>query len=1200
MQYKSKLILVILLALSFGTVKAQETLSIYGKTYKVFPYRMEYSNSEKTDIPFYPGVLEDGEYVVLFAMPKSYSYPPDYKGTNDNPACILSIVDGKKEGPVVFYTNKLQKSGLPLVMLKGQYREGLKQGNWHYYNYSVYGKVRDSLVIPYDKDMKSGTQLQRFYDGEVETTEYKNGLKEGFRRSKGTSFHYVNDTLDGWQYDTLYDKPFRVYMNHGKRGDTLHMGKRDKDWVKIIILNEELDKKDISDSASLYADVISDNPRDLLYYVQESDLKHGFEYYSSNNYTGIYGKIETYDSFNNLKQIDYFVGNALRIAPMRKDIEESEIRSRKPKNHPYEIVKSGKKTLYLIKDKYTYENKIINQHPTLGSIYEEQWIVEGKTVLLQQYFVSNFSKQLIFKRKLGDFDYLNRGSAEINRSYADSIEEYTIWYYALQQGSAPNYFLKYKSLGYNQSGLRYQSFGYLKDQYINIVVTNSEDDSVLTILTGRAGISEFNDSQVIVQNLDYKNDGENSFAMVWADTVTLDKVSTADSIVLSYRSYLDKYNPEKSIKIYSSSAMLPLRMPKIYINFRPFSGALHLNIGGYDAANKIPIRISTNYLQEKVATVTIEGRYSNWDEFDYYNSSYYLDHLYVNGVEDGFAQGRITLDIDAYEIKRKKLKSHYDYQEAEVKAYYSNGLINGELFNNKYDKNLKLNYKKGKQTGMQFESGVADRQSHYEYEEAYNSSVFLNQKGQLDGVVSIDISGDKHMNIGMENGYPEGPYLIYYYNLLVDSGYFKDGKMHGDYKSWYFDQEQDTTILTFQGTVKGNYLRDTVKTYFPDGRPSCVLVLQDSIQALHVVNESINESQASLALYGVRNSQSVYVSSSTDYITTAIDSSRESDRNTWNNTMYFERNLIVYCNEEGIGASQNDRLIEFSPDWDGYYKYYYKSGLLNQEGTVDKGLRSGLWKFYNEAGYVFKEVYYKSDSTIDPYENNEKLYYKGICKGFDNFGKPIYEGYIMDENFSYACATEGAISFQKLYYTKVYDSTGRDILRSDAHIPVADYQISGAKLFDGYWFNGKRDSLWKTYNAGGNPESIGFYRNGMKHGRWIQGDLSGVNYIDNACFKVEDSYAIDELRKELEFTETLFDDGKVLETHTTEVQTDGFSTSYSWYGFTKIEKIPWYWGKRRIENHSYDYYKSHSNHNILRMIARSIFGRRRYRHHDGF
>jgi antitoxin component YwqK of YwqJK toxin-antitoxin module len=424
--------------------------------------------------------------------------------------------------------------------------------------------------------------------------------------------------------------------------------------------------------------------------------------------------------------------------------------------------------------------------------------------------------------------------------------------------------------------------------------------------------------------------------------------------------------------------------------------------------------------------------------------------------------------------------------------------------------------------------------------------------------------------------------------------------MHGDYKSWYFDQEQDTTILTFQGTVKGNYLRDTVKTYFPDGRPSCVLVLQDSIQALHVVNESINESQASLALYGVRNSQSVYVSSSTDYITTAIDSSRESDRNTWNNTMYFERNLIVYCNEEGIGASQNDRLIEFSPDWDGYYKYYYKSGLLNQEGTVDKGLRSGLWKFYNEAGYVFKEVYYKSDSTIDPYENNEKLYYKGICKGFDNFGKPIYEGYIMDENFSYACATEGAISFQKLYYTKVYDSTGRDILRSDAHIPVADYQISGAKLFDGYWFNGKRDSLWKTYNAGGNPESIGFYRNGMKHGRWIQGDLSGVNYIDNACFKVEDSYAIDELRKELEFTETLFDDGKVLETHTTEVQTDGFSTSYSWYGFTKIEKIPWYWGKRRIENHSYDYYKSHSNHNILRMIARSIFGRRRYRHHDGF
>lgn len=1180
MQFNKNTFLLLFITLSSVVAQAQEIFKYQGKSYLIYPYRMEYNNSEKVDVPFYPGELKDGEYVVLFAMPKSYSYPPNDKGTNSHPACIFNIVDGKKEGKALFFANKLKKDNTPLVMLKGQYQNGMKQGNWYYYNYSIYGIVRDSMVVPYDKNLKSGTQVSWEHDGYTSTTEYKNGLRDGFQRVMGRCYHYTRDTLNGWQYDTTYGRPFRVYMNQGKRGDTLYLLKENNSKsIRIVVLDESLSEKAIQDSGNYYVEIMDESPKSLLYYINESDLKQGFGYYSSNQ-QGIYGKIETFDTFNNLLETQYFINNALRVNALKKKIEFSEIRSTKPKTKKYETVSMGRRKLYRIKEDCQYENKRISQHPILGDIYQEEWKEENGAMLLQQYFVKNYSKVLIFKRKLGSFDSDNREIKEINSTWADSIEEYTHWYYLLGNEALPDYFLRYKVLSKrNYRSLRneYYTISYPGKSYFNVVSTTKSDDSILNLLNGRGGISRYNDSMLIIQNLEFKG-GENSFAAVWSDTVRFYPLSRNESSMKSYLDYLEFHSEINGISSYFGTANLPQRMPKFYINYIPFDGNLYIYHGDADKMSKKPNELVTwKYFQTKSAFVYLEdnsyGR-GGWEEGGYYNSYYLTDLLNIN-VNEGLADGKVELELDAYKFKRKNLrriKRKYYSDFDNVTAFYNQGLVNGEVSILRNQKRLKLNYKEGKQFGLQFENSIANRDYVYNHEEIYSSSVYLNSNGELDGMSNIAMADDIYVNLGLQNGKPNGPYLVYYNNQLVDSGTFSDGIMLGTYKSWYFDRDLNTTIVTFEGTLENNCLKDTVKTYFEDGRPSCILALKDSVEAIQVLigNKSIS-------LYGIVNSNSVYYSSNSTYIRQIRDSSRMDDEEYANNSIYFDKRLEIECSTDGIGGKQDERLIDFSPDWDGHYTYLYKSGLKSQEGTVVNGLRSGIWKFYNEAGFVFKEIDYKSDSTMNPYDNSKKIHYKGICKGYNNFGKPIYEGFILDENFSYACATQGAISIQEVFYTHIFDSMGKDILKSNIHIPVVDYQISGAKLFDGFWYNGQRDSLWKFYNAGGNPESIGMYSMGKRDGRWIKGDLSGVNFIDNACFKVEDSYVIDQLRKELEFTELLYDMGTVLESHVTEVQTDGFTQSYGWSGFSEVLNMPWHWGKRKKQEFMYDYYKSSSS-----------------------
>lgn len=152
----------------------------------------------------------------------------------------------------------------------------------------------------------------------------------------------------------------------------------------------------------------------------------------------------------------------------------------------------------------------------------------------------------------------------------------------------------------------------------------------------------------------------------------------------------------------------------------------------------------------------------------------------------------------------------------------------------------------------------------------------------------------------------------------------------------------------------------------------------------------------------------------------------------------------------------------------------------------------------------------------------------------------MYEGYVLDEEFSYSCATETDLAFEDIFYTAFYDSTGTQTMRNYSGV-VYDYHITGARQFTGFINNGKRDSIWFFFTPGNTLTEAGKYRNGQKHGRWISGDLEGVNYLDNQCFDAAESWRMDALANELDFTEEVYDQGVQLRREQHNIRLDGRS-----------------------------------------------------------
>lgn len=212
----------------------------------------------------------------------------------------------------------------------------------------------------------------------------------------------------------------------------------------------------------------------------------------------------------------------------------------------------------------------------------------------------------------------------------------------------------------------------------------------------------------------------------------------------------------------------------------------------------------------------------------------------------------------------------------------------------------------------------------------------------------------------------------------------------------------------------------------------------------------------------------------------------------------------------------------------GLYTYYYKSGFVFKQGYKINNELSGRWTFFREGkNRVYKTIDFKDSFLF--IEGDDSVYSKGLVKAFYDDGKPMFIGYATDNNTKYTCESETDIPTEEDYYLAFYDTLGVNILK-DGNGFVTELQASGHKLKEGQIANNKKQGIWIYYNNYGQAEGIGMYENGLKVGRWLYGDLSGLNLSDKVCFMNNDEYLdwINTYGGNLDLTESFYTKGKLL------------------------------------------------------------------------
>lgn len=212
------------------------------------------------------------------------------------------------------------------------------------------------------------------------------------------------------------------------------------------------------------------------------------------------------------------------------------------------------------------------------------------------------------------------------------------------------------------------------------------------------------------------------------------------------------------------------------------------------------------------------------------------------------------------------------------------------------------------------------------------------------------------------------------------------------------------------------------------------------------------------------------------------------------------------------------------------YREYYPNGNQKLVGALDNGLRSGIYREYDEQGIIINGYIYESDTIIaegiirgDGVFEGEWKYYnkKGviIAKGaylnskkdgkwvyyFEN-GKKEQEGTFKDNqlsgewNWYYA---NGQLRRKEFYNRQEqnegtvyeYDSLGNELTQGDYYNGVREgswfYHVGDFKEVGSYSM-GLEDGVWKHYYKNGKLAFMGEYSDGEPKGKHVYYHLNGL------------------------------------------------------------------------------------------------------------
>jgi antitoxin component YwqK of YwqJK toxin-antitoxin module len=240
----------------------------------------------------------------------------------------------------------------------------------------------------------------------------------------------------------------------------------------------------------------------------------------------------------------------------------------------------------------------------------------------------------------------------------------------------------------------------------------------------------------------------------------------------------------------------------------------------------------------------------------------------------------------------------------------------------------------------------------------------------------------------------------------------------------------------------------------------------------------------------------------------------------------IEDTLVYPFNEYGLIRYPiaeeviKDKTIYYSRLYDtqysGYLKKYNQYNELEEEGMLYRGVKVGDWHYYGSQKSGHYCIQFSDSSDYTNYKER-----KGNVLFYDGRGKVVSKGELLNYSKEYNCLHRNynerfAINYE-LYNTMV---------PSDTLIHIVHFYKTGVKMNEGFILNGRAQGLWRWYHSDGSLFGLGNYENGQRNGRWLEGDLSQLNFLGEYCLD-PDNNNYTNLLKDLAVTVIYYENGKV-------------------------------------------------------------------------
>jgi len=227
---------------------------------------------------------------------------------------------------------------------------------------------------------------------------------------------------------------------------------------------------------------------------------------------------------------------------------------------------------------------------------------------------------------------------------------------------------------------------------------------------------------------------------------------------------------------------------------------------------------------------------------------------------------------------------------------------------------------------------------------------------------------------------------------------------------------------------------------------------------------------------------------------------------------YYDENKTQL--QRKIDHALSDSASHFSKigSYSGYNTFYYKNGTKSREGRILKG-RRGVWYFYNEIGDTIQKINYDK-RTIEQWYDSGKKKSNGIVAGIER---------------NQSCNDEEDPIIVSIKYQNFWLENGDQTAKNGNGFINLYYPNKHLKAL-GKIENQSASGYWEYYNDAGGLCEVGSFVNGNKHGRWIEGDLEGIKYLENACYASDEDFkrAMEKQKNKINIQVSFYRHGKRL------------------------------------------------------------------------